>query len=126
MAPFIERLLHERYGPRQVTNRMLRDARRLLRAAHAVPVYLGQTLEKLSADELKIQLEHRGLDHLITELDRSSNRIVIALVMSALIVASALIIRSGYQPLWLSVPIFLASSLLGLWLIYGVFRSGRL
>jgi ubiquinone biosynthesis protein len=27
---------------------------------------------------------------------------------------------------WLSVPVFVLSSMLGVWLIYGIFRSGRL
>jgi ubiquinone biosynthesis protein len=49
------------------------------------------------------------------------------MVMSALIVASALIIRStGSAAWWISVPTFVLSSLLGIWLIYGIFRSGRL
>jgi ubiquinone biosynthesis protein len=73
-----------------------------------------------------VQFEHTGLDRLITELDRSSNRVVIGVVMSSLILSSALVLRSGAGPLWFSVPAFLLSSILGLWLIYGVFRSGRL
>jgi len=43
-----------------------------------------------------------------------------------MIVASALIIRAGASTEWITVPIFVASSFLGIWLIYGVFRSGRL
>jgi ubiquinone biosynthesis protein len=47
--------------------------------------------------------------------------------MSSLIVASALVIRSGSTTAWwIAVPTFALSSLLGIWLIYGVFRSGRL
>ena len=38
--------------------------------------------------------------------------------------ASALLIRSAPDSHWFAVPIFLLSSLLGLWLIYGIFRSG--
>ncbi|HID21262.1 MAG TPA: hypothetical protein EYP14_02535 [Planctomycetaceae bacterium] len=82
-------------------------------------------MEKLSTDDLRIQLEHRRLDRLIMELDRSSNRIAIGMVIAALIVASALVIQSNTF-YWLSVPIFLLSSFLGAWLIYGIFRSGRL
>jgi ubiquinone biosynthesis protein len=51
---------------------------------------------------------------------------VIGLLVASLIVASALIIRTAGDQIWFSVPIFLLSSLLGAWLIYGVFRSGRL
>jgi ubiquinone biosynthesis protein len=53
--------------------------------------------------------------------------VVIGVVMSSLIVASALVIRSsGADVWWVAVPTFVLSSLLGIWLIYGVFRSGRL
>ena len=126
LAPFVEQAVCERYNPHRVARRLMAESKTFLRLAHDMPIQLGKSLEKLSNDELKIQLEHRSLDHLITELDRSSNRLVIGLVMSSLIVASALIIRSGVNSLWLSVPVFVLSSLLGIWLIYGVFRSGRL
>lgn len=126
LAPFVEEVVGERYNPRRITARLISESRTFARLAHDVPLFVGRSLEKLSKDELKMQLDHRGLDHLITELDRSSNRVVIGVVMSSLIVASALIIRSGPGALWISVPVFLMSSLLGIWLIYGVFRSGRL
>jgi len=63
---------------------------------------------------------------LITELDRSSNRIVVIMVMASLILASAIVLRSMDNSYWFSLPVFLLSSFLGAWLIYGVFRSGRL
>jgi ubiquinone biosynthesis protein len=76
---------------------------------------------------LRIQLEHRHLEHLISELDRSGNRIVTGMVMSALILATALIIRAGGPaPGWLAGAAFILSSVLGVWLIVGIFRSGRL
>lgn len=127
LAPLVERLVRERYNPQKMAARLIGDAQTLLEVLHDLPIHVGQTLAKLSRDDLRIQLEHRHLDHLITEIDRSSNRLVIGLVMAALIVASALVIRStGAAAWWISVPPFVLSSLLGMWLIYGVFRSGRL
>lgn len=127
LAPLVEQLIRERYNPQRMAGKAIADAKMLLGVLHDLPVNVGQTLAKLSKDDLRIHLEHRHLEHLITEVDRSSNRIVIGLVMSALIVASALVIRSaGNAAWWISVPTFVLSSLLGIWLIYGVFRSGRL
>ncbi|MCY2965960.1 MAG: hypothetical protein NT069_20405 [Planctomycetota bacterium] len=49
------------------------------------------------------------------------------MVMSALIVASALVLRtSGPASWWIGAAAFILSSLLGIWLIFGIFRSGRL
>lgn len=127
LAPLVEDLVRERYNPQRMASRVVGDARMLLGVLHDLPIHVGKTLAKLSRDDLRIHLEHRHLEHLITEVDRSSNRIVIGMVMSSLIVASALIIRStGSAAWWISVPTFVLSSLLGIWLIYGIFRSGRL
>jgi ubiquinone biosynthesis protein len=126
LAPCVESIVKERYDPQRIAKRMLGEARTFLQVAHDLPLYLGRSLEKLSKDDLKVQFEHSGLDHFITEIDRSSNRLVIGLVMSSLIVASALVIRTSTASLLFSIPLFLLWSLLGVWLIYGVFRSGRL
>ncbi|MDA0835367.1 MAG: AarF/ABC1/UbiB kinase family protein [Planctomycetota bacterium] len=126
LAPFVRNVIKDRYNPQRMAQRFADEVRLFAQLAHDAPLHLGKTLEKLSKDDLKIQLDHRGLDHLITELDRSSNRIVVSLAMSSLIVASALLMRAGASSMWITLPIFLLSSLLGIWLIYGVFRSGRL
>ncbi len=125
LAPYLERLIRERYSPQRVAERVLDEARTLARLTHDLPRHVGRTLKKLSEDDLRIQLEHRRLDRLITELDRSSNRMAIGMIIAALIVASALVIQNA-SFYWLSVPIFILSSLLGAWLIYGIFRSGKL
>ncbi len=126
LAPFIRDVIKDRYNPQRIAQRVAGEIRMFARLAHDAPLHLGKTLEKLSKDDLKIQLDHRGLDRLITEIDRSSNRIVVSLAMSSLIVASALLLRAGTTTSWITLPVFLLSSLLGVWLIYGVFRSGRL
>ncbi len=126
VAPVVERLVRERYSPRRIMERSASDLRTLMCAAHDLPLNMSDTLKKLSRDELTIQFEHRNLEHLISEFDRSSNRVVVGLVTSALILASALVVRAGTTAPWLAIPIFLTSGLLGVWLIYGILRSGRL
>lgn len=126
LAPFIEKIVRERYSTRRILKQSLKESQELLLSLKQMPIHIERTLDKLNKNELKVQLEHRNLDHLITELDRSGNRIVIGVVMSSLIVSSAIIIRAGGNSNWFTVPTFLLSSMLGIWLIYGVFRSGRL
>ncbi|MBS0261359.1 MAG: AarF/ABC1/UbiB kinase family protein [Planctomycetes bacterium] len=127
LVPVLTPLVQERYNPQRIANRFVAEAKTFAGVLHDLPIHVGRTLEKLSHDDLRIHLEHEHLDRLISELDRSSNRVVIGLVMSALIMASALVIRaSGSGAWWIGIPTFVMSSLLGIWLIYGVFRSGRL
>ena len=125
-APYIERLVKDRYSPRRLLERATEDVKTLLKVSHDIPLQLGEILSKLSDDDLKLQFEHRGLDKLITEFDRSSNRIVVGVITSSLILASAIVIRTVATIPWMTVPPFLLSGFLGIWLIYGILRSGRL
>ena len=126
LQPFVERLVKARYSPSHLADRLLAESRNLLGYAHDIPGHVSRTLRKLSEDDLRIQLEHRNLDHFILELERSSNRLVVGMVVASLIVASALIISQGASTIWVTLPTYVLSSLLALWLVYGIFRSGRL
>lgn len=126
LQPFVESLVKERYQPSSVAERLIEKTKRLGALAEQVPEYAVRTLKKLSEDDLHLQLKLDGRDHFTTELERASNRIVVGVVMASLIVASALLIRAGAQTMWFTVPVYVASSLLGAWLVYGIFRSGRL
>ncbi|MGC1272130.1 MAG: AarF/ABC1/UbiB kinase family protein [Planctomycetaceae bacterium] len=124
LAPFIEQTIRRRYEPMQFADRFLLKAGDLAEVAGRLPFRLETALAKLGRDELKVELDISNIDHLSVELDKSSNRISIGMVMSALVLASALLIRSVPDSQWFAIPIFLLSSLLGLWLIYGIVRSG--
>lgn len=126
LQPFVESLVESRYQPGRVAARLLAKGQRLAVLAERLPEYLVESAKKLSEDNLTVLVEHRGLDNFTSELERASNRMVVGVVMAALIVASALLVRSGAHTSWFSIPIYVTSSLLGIWLVYGIFRSGRL
>jgi ubiquinone biosynthesis protein len=126
LQPFVERLVRARYSPVRMAERVWTESQHFLGYAHDIPGHINRTLRKLSEDDLRIQLEHRNLDHFILELERSSNRLVVGMVVAALIVASALIISHGASTIWVTLPTYILSSLLAIWLIFGIFRSGRL
>ena len=126
LQPFVERLVKARYSPNRMAERLWSESRRFFEYAHDIPGHINRTLRKLSEDDLRIQLEHRNLDHFMLELERSSNRLVVAMVVASLIVASALIISQGQSTVWVTLPTYVLSSLLAIWLVYGIFRSGRL
>jgi ubiquinone biosynthesis protein len=126
LLPSIKRLVRRRYHPKRMLRGAINDLSRLIMTAQELPHDIHRTLDKLNRNDLRIHLHHEHLDRLITELDRSGNRIVIGLIISSMVVASALIIRTSPADSWISSIVFIISALLGMWLIYGIFRSGRL
>lgn len=126
LQPFIERLVRLRYSPSRMIDKLMNESRYLLNSAHDIPGNVNRTLRKLSEDDLRIQLDHQNLDYFILEMERSSNRLVVGMVVASLIVASALIISRESATVWVTLPTYVLSSLLAIWLVYGIFRSGRL
>jgi ubiquinone biosynthesis protein len=126
LQPFVERMVRRRYNPSHIAERFFVESQKFMELAHEMPVFLNRTMKKFSENDLRIQLEHRNLDHFILEMERSSNRLVVGMVVAALIVASALILAGKVSSPWISVPMYICSSLLAVWLIFGIFRSGRL
>jgi ubiquinone biosynthesis protein len=127
LQPFVEQQMRARYTPERLGEKIATEAKVMAGIVSGIPRHVDRILQKLADDHLHVQFEHRNLDRLINEVDRAGNRLVIGMVLSALIVSSALVLRTANNEVWwLSIPAFVLSSLLGIWLIYGVFRSGRL
>jgi ubiquinone biosynthesis protein len=61
-------------------------------------------------------------------LDAAANRLSFSIVVGALIMGAASITAQtqGSRFLWLSDSLFIAASVIGLWLVISILRSGQL
>jgi len=129
--PYIEKLMVRKLDPRrhlQEFASMLDDFNRLFKI---LPSEFKAILTKIKKGELNIKFEHQGLNHLILELDKASNRLSFSMVIAALIIGSSLIVQIDKGPHIFGFPIFgilgyLIATILGLWLVIAILRSGKL
>jgi len=82
-------------------------------------------------DDMHVKMTHIGLDRFIKDMDRSSNRIAFAMIISAILLSSAIMHAMGVGPKihGMSVLGFTAfgfALILGVWLLISIIRSGRL
>lgn len=126
LGPFVEEVVRERYRPDRVASRVTAEAVEVARAVRDIPGDLSRAVRRVADGEFETRVEVPAIDKVIVEVDRTGNRIVVGLIMASLIVASALVIRTGGEFTWFAIPLFAVSSLLGLWLVYGIVRSGSL
>ena len=129
--PFVERLVHERHDPKRIIKNAVLYSSELLDILKIIPKDAYEIIKKIKTGTLKIEFEHQGLSKLITEMDKSSNRLSFSLVIAALIIGSSLIIIANKGPLIYGFPVlgilgFIFAGILGLWLAVGILRSGRL
>jgi ubiquinone biosynthesis protein len=130
--PYARELMVERFTPHRVAARTQAELRNYFSMARELPYQLHDVLQEFRDGEMEIQFRHRGLDQLTTSMDLVFNRLTIAIISAAGLVSSSLIgifADAGPRVFGLhlvSVMGFSLSALLGLWLIIGVIRSGRL
>jgi ubiquinone biosynthesis protein len=130
--PYARDLMLHRYTPQRVLSRARKEARALSGVLRQTPFQWNDVLEQVRHGQLEVGFVHKGLDELVHKLDVVFNRLVIALVVAGGLIGSSLIgifAKGGPHVLGLHVVSLLGfalSGVLGLWLLIGVVRSGRL
>ncbi|HUK94954.1 MAG TPA: AarF/ABC1/UbiB kinase family protein [Gaiellaceae bacterium] len=130
--PYARDLMMERYTPRRVLARARVEGLELARIAREMPYQVHDVLEEMRDGRIEIGFVHKGLDDFSRKLDVAFNRLVVALIVVGGLIGSSLIgifSKTGPQIAgvnFLSFFGFILSGCLGIWLLWGVFRSGRL
>jgi ubiquinone biosynthesis protein len=130
--PYARGLMLGRFTPQRLAASARRESFRLAQVALELPYQVHDVLEEMRDGQLEVGFVHKGLDDVLHKLDVAFNRLVIALVVVGGLIGSSLIgifADEGPQLLglhFLSVLGFALSGLLGVWLFWGVIRSGRL
>jgi ubiquinone biosynthesis protein len=130
--PYARDLMLHRYTPRRMMSRARKEARALVGIVRETPYQVHDILESLRDGQIEVGFVHKGLDEFMHKLDVAFNRLVIALVVAGGLIGSSLIgifATGGPHVLGLHVISligFALSTVLGVWLLIGVIRSGRL
>ncbi|MFM7190208.1 MAG: AarF/ABC1/UbiB kinase family protein, partial [Microcystaceae cyanobacterium] len=85
-------------------------------------------LNRLTSETLQWNLRLRDLEPVRRSIDSSANRLSFSIVVGSLIMGAAIISTGANTQQWIIVSnsLFTAASLLGLWLVISILRSGRL
>ncbi len=130
--PYARSLLMERFTPRRMAARARKESLKLGQVALEIPYQIHDVLQEMRDGQIEVGFVHKGLDDLLNRMDVVFNRLVIAMIVAGGLIGSSLIgIFATGGPHLLGVNVisvigFTVSGLLGLWLLWGVVRSGRL
>jgi len=130
--PYARSLLVDRFTPRRVAKRARRDAFRYAEVFAEAPFQWHDFMEQMRDGQVEVGFVHKGLDDFMEQMQRVFNRLVVALIVTGGLIGSSLIgifAKTGPHVLGVNVVSvigFALSAYLGLWLLWGVVRSGRL
>jgi ubiquinone biosynthesis protein len=130
--PYAKALMAERFSPRRMALQAQKHTREVVEAVGKMPMQISGVLDELRDGEMTVRISNPGVDDLAHHIDVSVNRIAVALVVLGGLIGSSLIgvlADDGPKVLGLhliSVVGFVLAGAFGVWLLWGIFRSGRL
>jgi len=127
---FMKELYMHRYHPKRLLISLSSYIENSMMGIKELPKQVKHLLARLEKNELKIQLEHRGLEGLDHTLDRITNRLSLSLIIASLIIGSSLVIYSEKGPVIGNVSAFglvgyFIASLLGIGMIVSILLKGH-
>ncbi len=131
MIPYVKKLAYRKFKPKALLRDLFTTSVDLRDLLVTFPFELKRIIKKLGKGRLSFTFQHRGLDKLILELDRSSNRVSFSLIIAAIIVGSSLIMRLETKYTLFGYPLlgilgYIFAGVLGVWLVIAILRSGKL
>jgi ubiquinone biosynthesis protein len=130
--PYARDLVLQRLTPQRLLGQAWKETTSLAAVLREAPYQWHDFLEQARDGQIEVGFVHKGLDEFMPRIEQGFNRLVIALVAAGGLIGSALIgvfAKGGPHVLGLhvvSVIGFVLSGVLGVWLLWGVVRSGRL
>jgi ubiquinone biosynthesis protein len=133
LAPLVKRTLAERSAPHELVRRGRSALDEFFGVATSVPRDLARLLREARRGKARVDLDLKRLDSFGRQLDRTLDRVTMGIMTASLVIGSAIVLTVEGGPRVLGVPLLPAIGLLGylmaflnsLWIIYGIWRSGR-
>jgi ubiquinone biosynthesis protein len=129
--PYVRRFMRDMAAPRTWGPPLLKGAGEWMELLGQIPRISSQILTRIERGEVEVTLDHKGLSEALGRIDQLANRLSLSMLLAALIVGLALLVpvfNPGDQWSLATVVVivgFIGVSLLGLWLVFSIWRSSR-
>ncbi|MBO1004011.1 ABC1 kinase family protein [Pseudogracilibacillus auburnensis] len=131
--PFGRQLIKERFHPKNLAEHFIHDLAEYGEIITDLPDTIHELKSVIRSGKVRLEMNIPALDYSLKKLDRISNRLsfsivllAFSIIMTGLIVGSALVRQSTL--LW-NIPVieigFVIATLMFLLMLYGIFKSGR-
>ena len=128
IKPYARKLVFQRSNPKTLFRKMLTTASGLERNLTKLPGILNSILVKAADEDLAVGVKVRGMEESITKLEKISNRLILAILVGCLLVASSLVVLANVPPYLWGMPVlgvigYIISAILAIYIVIKVFRK---
>jgi len=129
--PYLKQFYLERRSPQVIATRTAQAAQDAVELGLTLPERAGRLFTQLEHGDVKLNVNHMGLEELLLEMKRMVNRITLAVLLAATIIALGLAVVAYHPSGWERIAsVFFAvafplSLVFGAFLMGSIWRSGR-
>jgi ubiquinone biosynthesis protein len=128
--PVLEKQQSEHWSPRSMVRGLQEFAKNGLNGLRDLPSEITRFMKRLEHDNLTINFQHKGLEHLEETAHTAANRITLGVIVGSLIVGSSLIVTTRAGPTLFGYPAlgivgYVISALFGFYIVFDIVRHGR-
>ncbi len=129
--PFVKKVQKDRLSPKRIAGDALDMGIELIQLGREIPGEVRAVFKQTREGKLKIEFAHSGLEPLLNTHHRTTNRMVFAIVLAALIIGSSLVVLSGVPPKWHDIPLigivgFILAGIIGFSLLISMVRRKKM
>jgi ubiquinone biosynthesis protein len=133
LVPLLKRTMREQYEPAELLKRGTSTLSDFFGVVGSVPRDVARLLREARRGKTRIDLDLKRLDSFGRQLDRTLDRVTVGIMTASLVIGSAIVMTVEGGPKLLGVPLLTALGLAGyliaflnsVWILYGIWRSGR-
>jgi ubiquinone biosynthesis protein len=126
--PFLEQLAHERWSPGSILKNTYDSTALVLETLQELPGDVQRVLRRFESEDISVRLMLHGMERLDELFGSIANRIVVALIISAIVIGSSLLLAFSDRTFFgmrLGTLGYVLSTFFGLWIVFDILRHGR-
>jgi ubiquinone biosynthesis protein len=129
-APYIEKIMMERYRPEAIAKRGWRNLISVADLLSSLPKDLRKLLRASRKGAFQVDITVRRLDQYVNNIDNAISRLTMGIVTAALIIGSSIIMTVKGGPELFGLPAFgflgySFATVGGIWLLLSIWQSGK-
>lgn len=127
-APYIKKAKMARFSPSRISDDMSRVSSESLKLLQSIPRESLAIIRQLRKGRLTIGIDLQRLERIISAHHQANNKIAIAIIIAALIIASAMLLCFAVAPLVLGLSLpgiagFICAGAIGFMLVISIFKQ---
>lgn len=128
IKPFATKYARQQMDPKKIAQKSLKNIKLLAEYLQNLPEDAMHLMEKIKDDKLTINHKVDGLEDMRKTLQNATNRLTYAIIIAALSIGSSILMMAKISPLFygnslLGLIGFLISAILGLVIIYSIYKK---